>query len=208
MVTTAGAAVTGAAKRAKKPTCPPQVRLATPTLMAAERPPAGIDRKRHAELIGRSHHVWMRRVGIMAVVTVPILAAWNAFGQHASVVSVGSDRARLEVDSPSHLRGGLLFTTEMVITAVAPIRDARIRLASGWFQGMTYNAIAPQPSAQTAVAGWEIFDFGRLSPGQRLPMWISWQVNPTNVGRHSQDVELYDGSTRLLLLRRAVTVFP
>src|SRR5438105_5663460 len=128
--------VTRSAHGARKATCSPSPQRC---LVAADRLPDGIDRGRHAELIGRSHHVWMRRVGIAVVAAVPILAAANAFGQHASVASVGSDRARLEVDSPSHLRGGLLFTTEMVITAVAPIRDARIRLASGWFQGMTYN---------------------------------------------------------------------
>src|SRR5437764_13268971 len=98
----------------KKATCAPFLR---PSPVAAERLPDGIDRGRHAELIGRSHHVWMRRVGIAVVMAVPILAAANAFGQHASVVSIGSDRARLEVDSPVHLRGGLLFTTEIVISA-------------------------------------------------------------------------------------------
>jgi hypothetical protein len=39
-------------------------------------------------------------------------------------------------------------------------------------------------------------------------IWIAWQVNATNVGRHSQDVALYDGDTLLMTARRAISVFP
>jgi molybdopterin biosynthesis enzyme MoaB len=33
------------------------------------------------------------------------------------------------------------------------------------------------------------------------------QVNPTNVGRRSQDVVLYDGGTRLTAIDRTITIF-
>jgi hypothetical protein len=33
-------------------------------------------------------------------------------------------------------------------------------------------------------------------------------VNPTNVGRRSADVALYDGDTRLLAVHRTITVYP
>jgi hypothetical protein len=34
------------------------------------------------------------------------------------------------------------------------------------------------------------------------------QVNPTNVGHRSQNVELDDGTTPLLRIKRNVTIFP
>jgi hypothetical protein len=33
-------------------------------------------------------------------------------------------------------------------------------------------------------------------------------VNPTNVGRRSQDVALYDGDTLLTSIDRTITIFP
>ncbi|MFN2470636.1 MAG: hypothetical protein ABR583_06540 [Gaiellaceae bacterium] len=39
-------------------------------------------------------------------------------------------------------------------------------------------------------------------------LFLHFQVNPTNVGRHPADVELHDGETPLLRLDRTVTVFP
>jgi hypothetical protein len=37
---------------------------------------------------------------------------------------------------------------------------------------------------------------------------MQFQVNPTNVGRRSQDVALYDDTTSLAQVDRTVTIFP
>jgi hypothetical protein len=37
---------------------------------------------------------------------------------------------------------------------------------------------------------------------------MQFQVNPTNVGRRSQDVELYDDTTVLARVDRTVTIYP
>ena len=37
---------------------------------------------------------------------------------------------------------------------------------------------------------------------------MQFQVNPTNVGRRSADVDLYDGDVRLAGVRHTITVFP
>jgi hypothetical protein len=37
---------------------------------------------------------------------------------------------------------------------------------------------------------------------------MSLQVNPTNVGRRSQNVELDDGETPILTVHRTITIFP
>ena len=37
---------------------------------------------------------------------------------------------------------------------------------------------------------------------------MQFQVNPTTVGRRSQDVELYDGERKLLNIHRTITIWP
>jgi hypothetical protein len=170
--------------------------------------PVGLDRARHQDLAGRGHHVWWRRAVLVAVAAVPVLGLLNVFGQRAAVDSVSAPAASLLVNSPAHVRGGLMFTTEIVITPRQQLHDARLYLADGWFEGMTVNGIAPQPSSETAQGPWQIWDFGKIPAGVAYHVWISWQANPTNVGRHPQDVALYDGGVRLMTIHRALMVFP
>jgi len=47
-----------------------------------------------------------------------------------------------------------------------------------------------------------------LAAGVPFTIWIAWQVNPTDPGRRSHDVALYDGGTRLMTVDRTITIFP
>jgi hypothetical protein len=176
--------------------------------MARADTPVGIDRDRHQNLTGRGYHVWWRRVALVAFAAIPVLALLNVFGQRTSLARAQSPAASLLVNSPAHIRGGLIFTTEIVITAHQQLQDAQLYLGDGWFEGMTINGIAPQPSSDSARGQWQVWDFGKIPVGEAYRVWISWQTNPTNLGRHSQDVALYDGGTQLMIVHRAVTVFP
>lgn len=170
--------------------------------------PVGIDRDRHQNLTGRGHHVWWRRVALVVFAAIPVLALLDVFGQGASFARAQSPAASLLVNSPAHIRGGLIFTTEIVITPRQQLHDAQLYLGNGWFEGMTVNGVAPQPSNESAQGPWQVWDFGKIPAGEAYRVWISWQTNPTNLGRHSQDVALYDGGTQLMTVHRAVTVFP
>jgi hypothetical protein len=170
--------------------------------------PVGIDRARHYDLAGRGRHVWWRRAVLMLIAAVPVLALLNVFGQHAAPVAYESPAASLQIDSPVHLRGGLSFTTDIVITPHRPLKDARLYLDNGWFKAMALNGSSPQPSGESASGRWQVWDFGAIPAGVPFHIWISWQANATNLGRHSAAVELYDGGTRLMSVQRTVTVFP
>jgi hypothetical protein len=39
-------------------------------------------------------------------------------------------------------------------------------------------------------------------------VWLYFQVNPTNVGNRTEDVELDDGSTMIAHVHRSLTIFP
>jgi hypothetical protein len=177
-------------------------------VMAEVDVPVGIDRTRHHELSGRAWHVWWRRAVLLVITAVPVLALLDVFGQHASPVAYQSPAATLQVDSPVHLRGGLSFTTDIVVTPHRALKDMRLHLDNGWFQAMSFNGAVPQPSGQSAAGSWQIWDFGAVPAGVPFHLWISWQVNATNLGRHSQAVQLYDGGSRLMTVQRTVTVFP
>ena len=73
---------------------------------------------------------------------------------------------------------------------------------------MTLNELQPNPSSQQAQGNWQILDSGKLPAGTAFHAWIAWQVNPANVGRHNQDVALYNGGTQLMIAHRTQMVFP
>lgn len=176
--------------------------------MADSDVPLGIDRARHQDLAGRNRHVWWRRAALVVLAALPVLGLANVFGQRTSPDTTTAPAASLLVSSPVHIRGGLVFTSEFVITPRRQLPNAQLYLDNGWFRGMTMNALAPQPVSQTAHGRWQILGFGKLAAGVPFTIWIAWQVNPTNPGRRSQDVALYDGGSKLMTIRRTITVFP
>lgn len=176
--------------------------------MAGVEIPVGIDRARHYDLAGRNGHVWWRRLALLVVAAIPVLGLLNVFGQHTAPASYRSAAASVMIDSPFRVRGGLIFTTQIAITPHQQLRDARLYLDAGWLRGMTFNGVAPQPASESAQGRWLVWDFGQLPAGVPFRVWISWQTNPTNLGRRSQDVALYDGDTPLMTAHRTITVFP
>jgi hypothetical protein len=168
----------------------------------------GIDTARHQRLEGRDRYAWGRRAGLILAAVLPVLALIGVFGQRAVVNQSSTPAASLEVKSPDTLRGGLVFTTQIVITPHRDLHDGILYMQRGWFANMTLNGITPQPTNQDAQGEWQIWDFGPMQSGQPFRVWISWQVNPTNVGGHRQDVQLYDGQTLLTTTRHDLTVFP
>jgi hypothetical protein len=169
--------------------------------------PFGLNRAQHLRLEGRDRQVWLRRAALLVVTVVPLLALLDVFGQRAVVTSASTAAASLTVNSPAHVRGGLIFTTEITVQARSPLHDMQLRLDRGWFAGMTFNGVAPQPTNEESQDGQVIYDYGSVQP-TTYKIWISWQPNPTNVGTHAENVALYDGSQRLATVQRDLTVFP
>jgi hypothetical protein len=52
------------------------------------------------------------------------------------------------------------------------------------------------------------FELGRIPAGKKYLFFLQLQVNPTNVGHRSQQVQLFDGEELLATVERTVTVFP
>ena len=74
-----------------------------------------------------------------------------------------------------------------------------------WVNFPHFTTADIQVSAQYLVYG--LREMHRRA-GRKLVVYLQYQVNPTNVGRRSQDVELHDGETLLAEADRTLTVFP
>jgi hypothetical protein len=164
--------------------------------------------KRHRDLEGRAWTVVARRV-LIALLTLVLLAGLlNVFGQRPDTDSASAAAASLKVVAPTHARSGVVYSARFHITAHQDIKDAFLVLDPGWAEGYTVNGVAPQPLTEADRNGRIAYGFGHIPAGQSLIFFLSLQVNPTNIGHRSQNVELDDGETPILTVHRNITIFP
>ena len=163
---------------------------------------------RHRDLEGRRREPHARRAVLALIALVPVLALLNVFGQRPQTATASSPAASLAVYAPTHLRGGLIYSARFHIDARQDMKDATLVLDPSWAEGYTVNGVAPQPLKEGSRDGKIVYSFGHLAAGHTLLFFLSLQVNPTNVGRRSQDVALYDGHTLLVSVERTVTIYP
>ncbi len=164
--------------------------------------------KRHRDLEGRERNPWTRRVLLSLLAVVLGLGALNVFGQRPATARADGTAGSLEVYAPTRLRGGVFWMARFHVHARREIRRATLVLDPGWLEQMHLNTLEPAPIGEASRDGRIALDFGRIPSGQSLLVFMQFQVNPTNIGRHSHDVELYDGETFLARIDRTVTVFP
>jgi len=176
--------------------------------MSASSTPDGIAVGRHLDLKGRGGNIWVRRSLLTLVVCVPIIALFNVFGQRPVTSRAQTPAATLSVYAPDTVRGGLLYTARFHVTAHSDLKKAILVLDSGWLEGMQVNSITPQPLGEGSRNGQIVLQLGHIPAGHSAIYFVQFQVNPTNIGRRSQNVELDDGQTRLFTIHRTITIFP
>jgi hypothetical protein len=146
---------------------------------------------------------------ISAVVALFCLAGLlNVFGQRPQTSRAAVAPASLKVYAPSRVRGGLFYEARFTVDAREDLKNATLVLESGWAEGITINTVEPSPVGEASRDGSIAFELGHVPAGDSHILFVQLQVNPTNVGRRSQDVALYDGETFLTSVNREVTVFP
>jgi hypothetical protein len=170
--------------------------------------PDTLSRERHLELQGRHSTLLGRRVGFTVLLVVAILGLLNVFGQRPSTATADAPAARLQVYAPSHLRGGLLYMARFRVTAKQDLKNATLVLDPGWAESISINTIEPSPTNETSDNGRLSFELGHLAPGKSFVLYMEFQVNPTNIGHRSQNVELRDGNTHIATIKRSATFFP
>ena len=164
--------------------------------------------ERDRDLVGRAWQIWLRRGLFSLMPLVALLALLNLFGQRPSTTTADGQAATLKVYAPVRVRSGLLYGARFTITARRELKQATLVLDPGWLEAMTLNTIEPSPVDEASDDGRLSFELGRIPAGRIHRLFLDFQVNPNNVGHRSQDVELYDGETKLLQVDRSITVFP
>jgi hypothetical protein len=152
--------------------------------------------------------VIFRRVLVSALVLFLGLGLFNLFGQRPATTTTEADAATLEVYAPKRVRGGLFYEARFRIDARRELEQATLVLDPGWAEGITINTVEPSPLGAASRDGKLVYELGRIPAGRKHVFFLQLQVNPTNVGHRSQDVQLFDGDELLTTVDRSVTVFP
>jgi hypothetical protein len=171
-------------------------------------PDSSLDRSLDLELEGRGRHGLYRRLALGVLALIVIAALLNVFGQETTTTVDAGERGVLSIDAPAHLRGGLLFQVRFEIHAKRRLAHPKLVLSPGWFDSMTLNTVEPTPPSENSSEDGLSMSFEALPAGHTLILWTEWQVNPTNVGRRSEDVALLDGAEPVASAQRTLTVFP
>jgi hypothetical protein len=198
----------GALSRARRRAAAAGRRCAPPNPTRVADVPDAIVLKRDRDLDGRRWQIWIRRGAYVVLVALIVLALVNVFGQRPTTASAGAPQGSLKVYAPTHLRGGLLYMARFTISARRDIKKATLVLDPGWAESITINTIEPSPISEASANGKLSFLLGHIPAGGQYRLFMEFQVNPTNVGRRSQDAQLLDGDTPIVTVDRKVTVFP
>jgi hypothetical protein len=174
----------------------------------ADHLPDGLTLERNRDLRGRSQPVWYRRALLCLIAVLPVLALLNVFGQRPTVSSAHVAAADLVVTAPARLRSGLIFQVRVQVTAHQDISMPQLVFSRGWWESMSVNSLEPNPGNQGTQNGSVVLSYNGLPAGHTLIVWLYFQVNPTNVGKRTEDVELEDGSKPLARVHRSLTIFP
>jgi hypothetical protein len=170
-------------------------------------PPAFLTLRRNRDQEGR-REVPIRRT-LVAILSLFLVAGLlNVFGQRPQTSQAAASAASLKLYAPSRVRSGLIYEARFTINAHEDLKNAMLELAPGWIEGTTINTIEPGPIGEASRNGKLLFTLGHIRAGTTYIFFMQLQVNPTNVGRRSQDVALYDGGRLLTRIDRTITIFP
>ena len=170
--------------------------------------PEGLDRSRHSELSGRAVEPWVRRAILAVFLAVAVLALANVLGQRSGDTTASASGARINLNVPTTVRGGLLFQARIDVFANTAIDHPRLVLDRGWAEGMQLNTIEPAPVGQTSRDGRLVFSYDALKAGDHMTVWVQFQADPTYTGRRALGLELDDAETPVVRLNHTLHVLP
>jgi hypothetical protein len=156
------------------------------------------------EIVG----LWTRRAVMTIFAVVALLGLLDVFGQGTTQTVASTPAAVLSLTAPEAVRGGLFFQSRIEIRARRAIAHPRLVLDEGWIEGMQVNSIEPNPVGEASRDGRLVLSYDAVDAGERLVVWLQFEVNPTNTGHRPYGLELDDADTRIAAIDRHITVFP
>jgi hypothetical protein len=164
--------------------------------------------EREIDAAGVRRAPWVRRWVLCLFAAFALLALLNVFGQRPKDSSAATPAAVLRLNAPEAVRGGLFFQARVDVRAVQALEHPRLVLDRGWLEGMQVNSTEPDPMSEATRDGRVVLSYDALDAGDTLTVWMQFEVNPTNRGRHAYGVELDDAEQRVARIDRRITIFP
>ena len=164
---------------------------------------AGVDADR-----GKTLGLWTRRTFIALFAVIALLALAGVFGQRNRETTATGGGVSLTVSAPDTVRGGLYWQATFDITTTVAVEHPRLVLREGWIEGMQVNSIEPSAESESSRDGQLVLSYGALAPGDRLKIWLQFQVDPTNPGNRDHGLELDDAERPLVRIDRDLRVLP
>jgi hypothetical protein len=157
-----------------------------------------------SEIVG----LWARRAVLMVFAVIALLGLLDVFGQGTTQTAATTPAAVLRVTAPKAVRGGLFFQSRVDIRTRRTIAHPRLVLDEGWVEGMQFNSTEPAPVSEASRDGRVVLSYDGIDAGERLIVWLQFEVNPTSVGHRPYGLELDDADTQVAAVHRWITVFP
>lgn len=156
--------------------------------------------------------IWDRHASPISILILGgiLLAALLGFtgGQPSRPRSADFGEARLVVKTPTTIRNGEFFETDMTLTARVPIEDAVIAVSPALWRDMTVNTMIPAPSEESFKDGLFHFSYGPLDAGDSVNIKIDGQINPPLFAGTKGEVAVFDGSRRVGTMPLRIKVLP
>lgn len=170
-----------------------------------------LDLERHRDLRGRSAHPSVRRIVLALLALVVVIALLDGFGQGERVATAQNTTARVDLRTPSVLRGGLMWRARVTVRARTRIVDPQLVLGAGYASGMQLNTIEPAATDEASRGDSLALSYATLEPGDELTVYLQLQVDPSTAGRQDLSVVLQPGGDDRpapVRLGASVTVLP
>lgn len=155
-----------------------------------------------------SRGLWGRRATMTVFVVIVLLALAGFVGQRGTTTHASAPAATLSLGAPKVVRGGLFFQARIEVVARAAIEHPRFVLGRGWAEGMQVNSTTPGPMGEASRDGLIVWSYPSLAAGDRMSIWVQFQVDPTEPGRRDFSLELDDAQRPLARVARKITVMP
>lgn len=156
--------------------------------------------------------IWDRHASPISILILGglLLAAFLGFtgGQPSTPKSADFGDARLVVKTPTTIRNGEFFETDITLTAGVPIEDAIIAVAPTLWQDMTVNTMIPAPAEESFEDGLFHFSYGPLDAGDSVHVKIDGQINPPLFAGTKGEIAVFDGGRRIGTMPLRIKVLP
>ena len=126
---------------------------------------------------------WFRRAGVGLLVLVVVLAALDVLGPREGDVTASGAGYTLAVQYPQVTRAGEPAPLHVTVGAAAGFEDTvEVRFCDELFDDLDFQNWYPNPSAETTVPSWIIYEFDPPPVGSELEISLDARVSPGQFG--------------------------